>query len=89
MNWYLKTSNNDKPHIAKWWIENHNGEIVVDEGLQSNEVGGLTDAQLLASAPKLLEALKVCYKSLCTYGSHPIIEKQVENAFASVEGRTA
>jgi len=33
---------------------------------------------------ELLEALKVCYKSLCTYGSHPIIEKQVELAIKKV-----
>jgi phosphoenolpyruvate carboxylase len=38
------------------------------------------NARLIAAAPELLEALKVCYKSLCTYGSHPIIEKQVEAA---------
>jgi phosphoenolpyruvate carboxylase len=36
---------------------------------------------------ELLEALQVCYKSLCTYGSHPIIEKQVENVLSKVAGR--
>lgn len=36
------------------------------------------NAKLIAAAPELLEALKVCYNSLCTYGSHPIIENQVE-----------
>lgn len=44
---------------------------------------------LISASPDLLEALKVCYKSLCTYGSHPIIEKQVENAIRKAEGRTA
>lgn len=29
---------------------------------------------------ELLDALKVCYKALCTYGNHPIIEKQIQNA---------
>lgn len=41
---------------------------------------------LIVAAPELLDALKVCYKSLCTYGSHPIIEKQVENALRKAEG---
>ena len=36
---------------------------------------------------ELLEALQVCYKSLSTYGSHPIIEKQVENVLSKVAGR--
>ena len=36
-------------------------------------------------APELLEALRVCYASLCTYGSHPIIEKQVENILKKTE----
>jgi hypothetical protein len=35
---------------------------------------------LQESHDKLLEALNVAYKSLCTYGNHPIIEKQVESA---------
>lgn len=38
------------------------------------------DAKLIAAAPELLEALQVCYASLCTYGRHPLIEKQVEAA---------
>lgn len=29
-----------------------------------------------------IEALKVCYRSLCTYGSHPIIEKHVNNVLS-------
>lgn len=35
------------------------------------------NAKLIASAPQLLEALIVCYTSLKTYGSHPIIDAQV------------
>ena len=38
------------------------------------------NAKLIAAATELLEALTVCYKSLCTYGSHPIIEKQIDAA---------
>ena len=38
------------------------------------------NAKLIAAAPDLLEALEVCYASLCTYGRHPLIEKQVESA---------
>jgi len=38
------------------------------------------NGKLIASAPDLLAALEVCYASLCTYGNHPIIEKQVEAA---------
>lgn len=43
------------------------------EGMEAN-------AKLISAAPELLEALQVCYRSLLTYGSHPIIEKQVEKA---------
>lgn len=50
----------------------------------------LADANLIVAAPKLLEALKVCFKSLSTYGSHPIIEQQVKHALylAESEKRT-
>lgn len=34
---------------------------------------------------ELLCALKVCYASLCTYGSHPIIENQVENVLKKTQ----
>jgi hypothetical protein len=44
------------------------GRVYFDTGRTSNDFDGL------------LEALKVCYKSLCTYGNHPIIEKQVNQA---------
>lgn len=43
------------------------------------------NAKLIAAAPELLEALEVCYKSLCTYGRHPIIDKQVENVFRKLQ----
>lgn len=46
----------------------------------------ITDrSKLEMSAPELLEALKTCYRSLCSYGSHPIIEKQVENILMKLE----
>ena len=56
------------------------------------EPNGLTyktqraNSKLIAAAPDLLEALQVCYKSLCTYGNHPIIEKQVEQAINKALG---
>ena len=34
---------------------------------------------------ELLNALKICYASLCTYGSHPIIENQVENVLRKTD----
>ena len=34
---------------------------------------------------EIIEALKVCYRSLCTYGSHPIIEKQVETVLKNIK----
>ena len=40
----------------------------------------ISNTKLIATAPELLDALRVCYASLSTYGPHPIIEKQVENA---------
>jgi len=48
---------------------------------QYDNIGELNaNAKLIAAAPELLAALEVCYASLCTYGNHPIIEKQVESA---------
>jgi hypothetical protein len=38
------------------------------------------NAKLMAASPELLEALVVCWKSLQTYGEHPIIKIQVEAA---------
>jgi tagatose-1,6-bisphosphate aldolase len=43
-------------------------------------------AKILSQRDELLAALKVCAASLATYGSHPIIEKQVNNAIAKVKG---
>lgn len=40
----------------------------------------LKQEKLRDAAPELLDALKVCYASLKTYGNHPIIEKQVDYA---------
>jgi len=58
----------------------------VGGGLQSKEEIK-ANAALISAAPELLEALKTCYASLCTYGQHPIISMQVENAIAKAEGR--
>lgn len=58
----------------------------VGGGLQSKEEIK-ANAALISAAPDLLEALKVCYASLCTYGSHPIIEQQVEKAIRKAEGK--
>ena len=44
----------------------------------SREEEEIANAKLIAAAPELLEALIMCYKSLCTYGNHPIIEMYVE-----------
>lgn len=64
----LEDKNNPKSFI---------GEI--GGGLQSNDEIE-KNAKLVSAAPDLLEALIVCWRSLQTYGSHPIIEKQVELA---------
>ena len=63
--------------------EKSNGESVIICSVNYNDSvlfeQATDNAKLIAIAPELLEALKVCYASLCTYGSHPIIEKHVEN----------
>jgi hypothetical protein len=46
----------------------------------------MADAKLIISAPLLLDALEICFKSLCTYGDHPIIAKQVINALNTAKG---
>lgn len=43
-------------------------------------------AELKAQRDELLAALNVCAASLCTYGSHPIVEKQVNNAINKAKG---
>ena len=52
--------------------------IAINDYVYENEAEA--NAKLISAAPDLLEALKVCYTSLCTYGKHPTIENQVENA---------
>ncbi|MDD5013580.1 MAG: hypothetical protein PHW73_00575 [Atribacterota bacterium] len=57
------------------------GKILREKIKQYNE--DIQQAEHLSPEPinqKLLDALKVCFASLCTYGSHPIIEKQVNEA---------
>jgi hypothetical protein len=67
---YIETV--DMEH-TKTFIGEIGGGLHTPEEIESN-------AKLVSSAPDLLEALRVCYASLCTYGSHPIIEQQVEKA---------
>ena len=72
---------------GKWeFVEKDNWcEVQVKSPLKSicavntNVEEYIENGKLLAAAPELLDALRVCYASLCTYGSHPIIEKQVNN----------
>lgn len=40
----------------------------------------VANIKLIAAAPELLEALQVCWASLQTYGSHPLIKQQVQAA---------
>ena len=40
----------------------------------------IANSKLMAAAPELLEALQTCWKSLQTYGEHPIIKIEVESA---------
>lgn len=41
--------------------------------------------EIQKSHDNVLDALIVSYKSLCTYGNHPIIEKQVESAIENAK----
>ena len=71
--------------------KDHWCEIQIKEPLKSicainiNVEEHIANGKLMAVAPELLEALKTCYASLCTYGSHPIIEKQVENVLRKLK----
>ena len=73
---------------GKWEFCNNNGwcEIQVKEPLKSisavntNVTEHIANGKLLAASPELLDALIVCWKSLQTYGEHPIIKIQVEAA---------
>ena len=44
-------------------------------------------SELLKQRDELLEALKVCYTSLKTYGAHPLVDKQVEAIITKAEER--
>ena len=74
----------------EFYQKDHWCEVQIKEPLQSicainiNVEEHIDNGKLLAVAPELLKALQVCYASLCTYGSHPIIEKQVENVLRKV-----
>lgn len=57
-----------------------NFEAIMENGVVKIPDECKANAKLIAAAPELLEALEVCYASLCTYGRHPLIEKQVKSA---------
>ena len=75
----------------EFYQKEHWCEIQIKEPLKSicainiNVEEHIANGKLMAVAPELLEALKTCYASLCTYGSHPIIEKQVENVLRKLK----
>jgi len=78
-----------KGHIAIDMPTHKSAAIIYRHEIEETDEECIAKAHLVAAAPDLLDALKVCYKSLCTYGSHLIIEKQVDNAIRKAEGRTA
>ena len=75
----------------EFYKKEHWCEIQIKEPLKSicainiNVEEHIANGKLIAVAPELLEALKMCYASLHTYGSHPIIEKQVENVLRKLK----
>jgi hypothetical protein len=82
----VKHRGSAKPSLIQVIIPNNRalelGQISEDDCTVATccKVEDHANARLIAAAPDLLEALKICYASLSTYGSHPIIEKQVQNA---------
>lgn len=64
-------------------IANCSFDYKSQENLELNH----SNARLISASPDMYEALKTCYKSLCTYGRHPIIENMVEKILAKVEGK--
>ncbi len=68
---YIETVDNEH---SKTFIAEVGGGLHTPEEIEAN-------AKLISAAPHLLYALIICYQSLLTYGSHPIIEKSVEIAF--------
>lgn len=75
----------------EFYQKEHWCEVQIKEPLKSicainiNVEEHIANGKLMAVSPELLEALKTCYASLCTYGSHPIIEKQVENVLRKLK----
>jgi hypothetical protein len=65
----------------KYSLEPYAGNyVILDTNTCIAECRKESNAKLISAAPDLLAALEVCYASLCTYGSHPIIQQQVEKA---------
>jgi len=71
---------------GEWTLQRDNsitvGESIICQmgSANNNDKEKEANAKLIAAAPELLEALKVCYASLCTYGTHPIIDIHVSFA---------
>jgi hypothetical protein len=65
--------------------DDYNNFCNAEDGITDLVINEIENYKKKSFAPELLEALRVCYASLCTYGSHPIIEKQVENILKKTE----
>lgn len=60
-------------------LRGYNVEDITGEGFC--EIVNNKADKIISLNSELLEALDICYKSLCTYGEHPIIENQVNKVF--------
>ena len=77
--WYLQKYTDVYTNIIR--CDNGKGnETIYIANLHGEGCNNRANAKLIAAAPDLLEALQTCWASLQTYGEHPIIERQVENA---------
>ncbi len=56
-----------------------------DGSREHNEANAELIVRAVNSHEQLIDALKVCYSSLQTYGTHPLIDKQVK---AAIEAAT-
>jgi hypothetical protein len=76
-------------HVAGILILNSNKEqvkanaaLIADAGTTAN-LCGLLPSELLKQRDELREALEICYKSLATYGLHPLIDERVKSILQS------
>ena len=77
LNYDFKTVTKSDLDVIAIDVIGHGGHIMTFGDKNKEHIA---NAKLIAAAPELLKALQVCYASLCTYGGHPIIEKQAEKA---------